>query len=141
MFSLIQLKERKRIQEAGGFIRFNGVWRVAGILATSRALGDYPLKANNLVIPDPDILSFDLNHVKPQFMILASDGLWDSFSNQEAVDYVKLNLELLRKNRHRPEESLAFEVAKGLTLQSYHKGSLDNITVIIVLFNQFSEEG
>ena len=39
-----QLKERKRIQEAGGFIAFNGVWRVAGILATSRALGDFPLK-------------------------------------------------------------------------------------------------
>ena len=40
----LQLKERKRIQEAGGFISFNGVWRVAGILATSRALGDFPLK-------------------------------------------------------------------------------------------------
>ena len=43
----IQLKERKRIQEAGGFIAFNGVWRVAGILATSRALGDFPLKVCN----------------------------------------------------------------------------------------------
>lgn len=52
-------KEHKRIQEAGGFIAFKGVWRVSGILATSRALGDYPLKPN-LVIPDPDILTFDL---------------------------------------------------------------------------------
>lgn len=43
-YLLWQLKERKRIQEAGGFISFNGVWRVAGILATSRALGDFPLK-------------------------------------------------------------------------------------------------
>lgn len=53
-------RERKRIQEAGGFIAFKGVWRVAGILATSRALGDYPLKENNFVIADPDILTFDL---------------------------------------------------------------------------------
>lgn len=52
-------REHKRIQEAGGFIAFKGVWRVSGILATSRALGDYPLKPN-LVIPDPDILTFDL---------------------------------------------------------------------------------
>lgn len=52
-------KEHKRIQEAGGFIAFKGVWRVSGILATSRALGDYPLKPN-LVIADPDILTFDL---------------------------------------------------------------------------------
>ena len=39
-----QATERKRIKEAGGFVSFNGVWRVAGILATSRALGDLPLK-------------------------------------------------------------------------------------------------
>ena len=39
-----QLKEKKRIQEAGGFVAMNGVWRVMGVLATSRALGDYPLK-------------------------------------------------------------------------------------------------
>jgi protein phosphatase 1L len=52
-------KEHKRIQEAGGFIAFKGVWRVSGILATSRALGDYPLKPN-LVIANPDILEFEL---------------------------------------------------------------------------------
>lgn len=52
-------REHKRIQEAGGFIAFKGVWRVSGILATSRAMGDYPLKPN-LVIADPDILTFDL---------------------------------------------------------------------------------
>lgn len=56
-------KEHKRIQEAGGFIAFKGVWRVSGILATSRALGDYPLKPN-LVIADPDILTFDLEDHK-----------------------------------------------------------------------------
>ncbi|KAI4809039.1 hypothetical protein KUCAC02_017955 [Chaenocephalus aceratus] len=39
-----QLKERKRIKRAGGFISFNGSWRVQGILAMSRSLGDYPLK-------------------------------------------------------------------------------------------------
>lgn len=78
-----QLKESKRIKEAGGFITFNGVWRVAGILATSRALGDYPLKFKNLVIADPDILTFDLNDHKPHFIILASDGLWDTFTNEE----------------------------------------------------------
>lgn len=59
-----QVREHKRIQEAGGFIAFKGVWRVAGILATSRALGDYPLKERKLVIADPDILTFDLNDHK-----------------------------------------------------------------------------
>ncbi|GLD57495.1 protein phosphatase 1L [Lates japonicus] len=48
----------------GGFISFNGSWRVQGILAMSRSLGDYPLKNLNVVVPDPDIMSFDLNKLQ-----------------------------------------------------------------------------
>lgn len=117
-----QMRERKRIKEAGGFVTFNGVWRVAGILATSRALGDYPLKDKKLVIADPDVLTFDLNDHKPYFIILASDGLWDTFSNEEAVAFIKERL-------HESDYG-----AKSLTLQAYYRGSLDNITVVIINF-------
>ncbi|CAG0901080.1 unnamed protein product [Cyprideis torosa] len=80
-----QLKERTRIEKAGGQVIFLGVWRVMGVLATSRALGDYPLKKNaKLVIPDPDVLIFDLRDFKPTFLCLASDGLWDAFTNDDA---------------------------------------------------------
>ncbi|XP_046676999.1 protein phosphatase 1L-like [Homalodisca vitripennis] len=115
-----QMRERKRIKEAGGFITFNGVWRVAGILATSRALGDYPLKDKRLVIADPDILTFNLADHKPQFLVLASDGLWDTFTNEEAVSFIKERL---------GEPHFG---AKSITLQSYYRGSLDNITVIVI---------
>lgn len=123
-----QMRERKRIKEAGGFVSFNGVWRVAGILATSRALGDYPLKDKKLVIADPDVLTFDLNDHKPSFIILASDGLWDTFTNEEAVAFIKERL-------NEPDYG-----AKSLTLQAYYRGSLDNITVIVINFmdNSFS---
>ncbi|ESO98943.1 hypothetical protein LOTGIDRAFT_231266 [Lottia gigantea] len=117
-----QLKERKRIRQAGGFISFNGVWRVAGVLATSRALGDYPLKDKNLVIAEPDILTFDLSDLEPQFMILATDGLWDCFSSEEAVEYIKERL---------TEPHFG---AKSLVLQAYYRGSVDNITVMVVNF-------
>ena len=120
--SFLQLKERKRIKKAGGFISFNGVWRVAGVLATSRALGDYPLKEKNLVIAEPDILTFDLNDVEPKFMILATDGLWDAFSNEEAVSFIKERLD---------EPHFG---AKSIVLQAYYRGSLDNITVMVVNF-------
>ncbi|CAH1780661.1 unnamed protein product [Owenia fusiformis] len=116
------LKERKRIKKAGGFISFNGVWRVVGVLATSRAMGDYPLKEKNFVIAEPDVLTFDLNEVKPDFMILATDGLWDAFSNEEAVMYVKERLD---------EPHFG---AKSLVFQAYYRGSLDNISVMIVNF-------
>lgn len=119
-----QMRERKRIKEAGGFVTFNGVWRVAGILATSRALGDYPLKDKKLVIADPDILTFNLNDHKPLFVILASDGLWDTFTNEEAVAFIKERL-------HEPDYG-----AKSITLQAYYRGSLDNITVLVINFKE-----
>ncbi|XP_070538635.1 protein phosphatase 1L-like [Ptychodera flava] len=118
-----QLRERKRIKKAGGFISYNGVWRVAGVLATSRALGDYPLKDKKLLIANPDILTFELDEVKPQFLILATDGLWDAFTNEEAVMFIKERLD---------EPHFG---AKSLVLQAYYRGSPDNITVMVVNFN------
>uniref|UniRef100_U5EEM8 Putative cell adhesion n=1 Tax=Corethrella appendiculata TaxID=1370023 RepID=U5EEM8_9DIPT len=117
-----QVREHKRIADAGGFIAFKGVWRVAGILATSRALGDYPLKDKKLVIAEPDILTFDLIDHRPMFVILATDGLWDTFSNEEAVAYIKDHL-------NEPHFG-----AKSLALQSYNRGSVDNITVLVIVF-------
>ena len=119
-----QVNERLRIQRSGGFISFNGVWRVGGVLATSRALGDLPLKDKNFLIADPDILTFDLEDIKPSFMILATDGLWDYFSNEEAVEFVKDRL---------TEPHFG---AKSLVLQAYYRGSLDNITVMVVNFTK-----
>lgn len=115
-----QKRESKRIEEAGGVITFNGVWRVAGILATSRALGDYPLKDRRLVIADPDVLTFELADHRPQFLVLASDGLWDAFSNEEAVAFIR---DRLAEPHHG---------AKSITLQAYYRGSLDNITVLVI---------
>ncbi|XP_028178596.1 protein phosphatase 1L [Ostrinia furnacalis] len=117
-----QVREQKRIEAAGGYIAFNGVWRVAGILATSRAMGDYPLKDKKFVIADPDILTFNLNDHKPMFLVLASDGLWDTFSNEEAVKFIKERLD-------EPDYG-----AKSLTLQAYYRGSVDNITVLVINF-------
>ena len=84
-----QLKEKKRIEEAGGYVSLNGVWRVQGVLATSRALGDFPLKDRKFVICEPDILSFKLDVNEPDFAILASDGLWDTHTNEEASQHVQ----------------------------------------------------
>ncbi|KAJ0181699.1 hypothetical protein K1T71_002421 [Dendrolimus kikuchii] len=117
-----QVREQKRIEAAGGYIAFNGVWRVAGILATSRAMGDYPLKDKKFVIADPDILTFNLVDHKPMFLILASDGLWDTFTNEEAIKFIKERLD-------EPDYG-----AKSLTLQAYYRGSVDNITVLIINF-------
>ncbi|XP_058808467.1 protein phosphatase 1L isoform X2 [Phymastichus coffea] len=124
-----QQREKNRINKAGGVVTFNGVWRVAGILATSRALGDYPLKNKKLVIADPDILTFDLDDHNPMFIVLASDGLWDTFSNEEAVAYIKERI-------NEPHFG-----AKSITLQSFYRGSLDNITVLVINLKSRSNNG
>ena len=60
---------------------------------------------------------------RPQFLILASDGLWDTFSNEEAVAYIRDHL-------NEPHFG-----AKSITLQSYARGSVDNISTIVIVFN------
>lgn len=59
---------------------------------------------------------------RPKFLILASDGLWDTFSNEEAVSFIKDRLDEVHFG------------AKSITLESYARGSVDNITVMIIVF-------
>ncbi|KAJ4872577.1 putative protein phosphatase 2C 71 [Raphanus sativus] len=56
-----------------------------------------------------------------EFLILASDGLWDVFSNEEAVAVVK--------EVEEPEES-----TKKLVGEAIKRGSADNITCVVVRF-------
>jgi len=121
-----QLKEKKRIQEAGGYVAMNGVWRVMGVLATSRALGDYPLKDKKVVVSEPDVLSFSLQDHKMEVAVLASDGLWDTHTNEEAVQLIRAKV---RKDKLMGAETLARE--------AFSRGSLDNITVLVVDLKSF----
>lgn len=127
--------------DAGGYITLKGVYRVNGVLAVSRAIGDYPLKPDRLVIADPDILTFDLNELKPRFMVMASDGFWDTFSNEAAVRFVRN--ELMRWPTYGTEGSsqLALALAKKLVNEAYTRESYDNITVIVVLFQEETVPG
>lgn len=56
----------------------------------SRSLGDnLEKRGNRIIIARPDIFIYDLNEHQPQFMILASNGLWDVMSSQDAVNFIK----------------------------------------------------
>ncbi|XP_031121457.1 probable protein phosphatase 2C 59 [Ipomoea triloba] len=113
-----QKDERQRIEDAGGFVMWAGTWRVGGVLAVSRAFGDRLLK--QYVVADPEIKEEKVDS-SLEFLILASDGLWDVVTNEEAVSMVKPIPE--------PEEA-----AKRLMQEAYQRGSSDNITIIIVRF-------
>jgi protein phosphatase 1L len=111
--------ERQRIEDAGGVVMWSGTWRVGGVLAVSRAFGDRLLK--KYVVAEPEIEELDITS-SVEFLLLASDGLWDVVTNQDAVTMVK-NI------------SDAEEAAKRLTDEAFKKGSADNITCVVIRFH------
>ncbi|KAL5974998.1 hypothetical protein ACLOJK_031674 [Asimina triloba] len=79
--------ERCRIEALGGYVDCrHGVWRLQGSLAVSRGIGDSHLKQWLTAEPESKILRIKDDC---EFLILASDGLWDKVSNQEAVDIAR----------------------------------------------------
>jgi serine/threonine protein phosphatase PrpC len=96
-------EEQRRIEAAGGFVAPPAdVGLSARVyldpnftrigLAMSRSIGDYAVKTVG-VIPEPENFTYDVQE-NYRFMILASDGVWEFISSQEAVNIV---LEELRK--------------------------------------------
>ncbi|KAL5228478.1 hypothetical protein ABZP36_016743 [Zizania latifolia] len=110
--------ERKRIESAGGVVMWSGTWRVGGVLAMSRAFGNRLLK--RFVVAEPEIQEQELDD-DLEFLILASDGLWDVVPNQLAIAHVK--------GEGDPEAA-----ARKLTEIAFARGSTDNITCIVVEF-------
>ncbi|KZV49243.1 putative protein phosphatase 2C 14 [Dorcoceras hygrometricum] len=81
-----QTERKFKDYSIGGYVEFHrGAWRVHGTLAVSRSIGDAHLK--DWVISEPDTKIIDLQP-DMDFLILASDGLWEEVTNQEAVDIV-----------------------------------------------------
>jgi serine/threonine protein phosphatase PrpC len=60
-------------------------------LAMSRSLGDHAVK-NVGVIPEPEVKQFELDK-SDRFMILASDGVWEFITSEEAVEIVRSVME------------------------------------------------
>ncbi|CAM8943212.1 unnamed protein product [Rhodiola kirilowii] len=85
----------------------HNVWRVKGIIQISRSIGDAFLKKAEfnreplcpkfrlretfhkpILSAEPSVYAHTI-HPLDQFVIFASDGLWEHLSNQQAVDMVK----------------------------------------------------
>ncbi|OMO88419.1 phosphatase 2C (PP2C)-like protein [Corchorus capsularis] len=125
--------ELERVESAGGrVINWNG-HRVLGVLATSRSIGDKYLKP--YVISKPEVMEKELTN-RDEFLILASDGLWDVISNEVACRVVRrcLNGQIRRKGSldHIVNENRAAEAAAVLVELAIARGSKDNVSVIVV---------
>lgn len=137
------------------------VWRVKGVIQVSRSIGDAYLKRAEFNkeplypkfrVPEPFLkpilsaeptISVHRLHHGDQFLIFASDGLWDHLSNQDAVDIVQ----------HYPRNGIAKRLVKAALREAAKKREMrysdlkkidrgvrrhfhDDITVIVVYLDQ-----
>lgn len=131
-------KEYARIDAAGGkVIQWNG-YRVFGVLAMSRSIGDRYLKP--WIIPEPEV-TFVPRAREDECLIVASDGLWDVMTNEEACEVARRRILLWHKKNGVPSSPLergkgvdpaAQAAAEYLSVLALDKGSKDNISVIVV---------
>lgn len=82
-------------------------------------IGDRLLK--QFVVVDPEIWE-EVIDSSLEFLILASDGLWDVVTNEEAVAMIQ--------SIEDPEQA-----ARRLLQEACQRGSADNITCIVVHFS------
>ena len=45
-----------------------------------------------MLIAEPEVRQIDLDPMTDDFIVVASDGLYDKFSSQEAVQYIRTKL-------------------------------------------------
>jgi len=141
--------ERERIQQSGGYVldppapgftsRILPVNKMVGQILTmdgkkysglslSRSIGDFAVKESG-VIATPEIKAFELSS-DDLFMIMASDGVWEFMSSQEAADTV---WEVLQSGG---DATKATDVLVETARLRWHKESegiySDDITAIVV---------
>jgi len=143
----VVMSETKRIEESGGWVEDG---RVCGILAVSRAFGDADFKGKGLeklikqgvedgfwtaefaktikfvndpVISVPDVLEMSISHDTDEFVIIASDGLWDVLSSSEACDFVRNDLKKARDPS---------QIAQRLVDIAMRRRTIDNVAVVVI---------
>lgn len=121
--------ELERIQNAGGSVM---IQRVNGSLAVSRALGDFEYKnvdgkgpTEQLVSPEPEFYMKKRDPDKDEFLVLACDGVWDVMTNEDICSFISA--------RMRVTDNLE-QIANEVIDTCLHKGSRDNMSIIIIAF-------
>jgi serine/threonine protein phosphatase PrpC len=132
-------QEKERILAMGETIqwdRLSKVYRVRN-LSLSRAIGDKYAKP--VVSSEVDINHYPVNDQSDEFVILASDGLWDVMSSEDAVAYVHDTMGRGLSNVHIAKDEvwnyklvLRRNMAKYVAREALRRGSSDNVCVVIV---------
>jgi len=123
--------EAKQVTQGGGIVSGG---RVGGDLAISRSLGDHRLKGKGLsCTPDLCTASAAAGHI----LIVATDGLWDVVTDEEACNIVEKSVENAAEEKHGPADIAAWlqeRASQELVDEAKRRGSRDNILVLTLFF-------
>ena len=108
-----------------------GVYRINGNLALSRAVGDRSERP--YVSSAVDISCNTIDEENDAFVVIASDGLYDVMTSQEVVSFIHDTIEL---STMAEREIIREQMAKYVGEAALARGSLDNITVVVLWINK-----
>lgn len=95
-------------------------------MAVTRSLGDKASYPYPFIIPDAEIQSKVLTP-EDDFLILASDGVWDVLTNEQACILVKTTLGMQAGNPNTPGDA-----AKAVVDAAIKRGTKDNVSALVV---------
>jgi serine/threonine protein phosphatase PrpC len=135
-------EELARIQACGGKVVWSGlvdkigrpistagVYRVNGNLDLSRSIGDRSERPAVCADPDFTVLSLDED---ARFLLLATDGLWVVFTEQEVVDFVETKLQEANSGNEKRRMLIRSKMAEMIVAEALRRGTYDNVTVVIL---------
>jgi serine/threonine protein phosphatase PrpC len=121
--------ETRRISELGGRVIYWGRWRVEGLLAVSRSIGDASLKP--YITAEPEICEYDIGR-DDWFLILSSDGVWDVMDNEEAAHVVIASSCAMEDGKLKIDTDRFKWAARNLCEHARSCGSSDNFSCVVV---------
>ncbi|GBF88483.1 hypothetical protein Rsub_01196 [Raphidocelis subcapitata] len=119
--------ERERVRRAGGKVVWQNGLRVMGALSMTRAIGDHFLRRHG-VIADPEIAAVRRSGAD-ELLIIATDGLWNFVSVEEAAAVAR---RALARAAALPRRAAALVVPRALTKLALARGGSDNVCVVAV---------
>ena len=151
-------QERARVEKAGGYVEGG---RVGGSLGVARSFGDLQYKSvgeevlvsnvrnddvgkdldfakqhlwgeHQQVVSRPEVVHLEVRQGQHEFVVMASDGLWDVLSNDEVCNFVRF--QLLVSTDVRQAARLLVEEAEGRARRNDE--SVDNISAVVCCLNQ-----
>jgi serine/threonine protein phosphatase PrpC len=124
--------ETKRINDLGGRVIHWGRWRVEGVLAVSRSIGDAKLKP--YVTAEPEIVEHEIE-TDDMFLVIASDGVWDTMSSDLVAKFVIVNTCNIVNKSLEVDDKLLRWTARQVCKRARENGSNDNTSCIVARLN------